>query len=100
MGFLMNCYHVRCATKKGTGNFKNVTHLGGIDGNGEKWYEPVAVVIRSISNGHVFYITEDGRRKILKVIHDAEMHPYLMVFADGLLMDSLSVLEECEINES
>lgn len=91
----MNCYQVNCVSKSGTGDFKNVTHLGGISSTGESWHESVDIVIRSISNGHVFYVIQDGRRKILKVIHDAEQHAYLMVFADGVVTDSLSGLQEC-----
>ena len=83
---MMMSYLVQCAAKPHPDcRHQDITHLGGINANGESWYDPMNVVIKSIGNGHNFYVVLDDQKMNLKVIQSEIVRPFLMVSSKGMV---------------
>jgi hypothetical protein len=93
----MSDYRIDCITKPHHENtHEHITHVGGPDGSGRRWREPVETIIIYIERGvNRYFVDEGGVRVYVGVRKNAAGRKYLQTHADGVWKNNLLSLAEC-----
>lgn len=90
-------FQITCVNKQPRDNpHEGIINVGGPNnGNGQRWIEPRAQIIKYITEGtHSFYTMVNSRRSNIGVVNGAN-GPYIRTHADGYWNDNLLALDEC-----
>jgi hypothetical protein len=87
---------VDCINKKDRNSkHEGITHLGG-PGNGSRWKDTRAEVIRKIENGTNTYHTNNKGKKVPVKVRGTGPDRYVQTQADGVWSDNLLEQSECK----
>jgi hypothetical protein len=94
---MASLHEIKCINKQDRFNpHERITHVGGMNPNGEFWKITQADAIYGIESGKwSFYVTRNGRTVRVLVAVSRYGHKYLKTEADGETPDNLLSLYEC-----
>jgi len=77
--------------------FSAITHLGGTDEAGARWYDTRMAVVQAIKDGHSFYTRTNSQVAWLGVRKNEHGTEYVQTYADGQWSNNLLSLAECPV---